>query len=66
MKIKKISKENLAIFATNSVLAVVNDLNGENKTWYENELKERKIAKNIKIRNVKQFFKRVMLEVKYC
>ncbi len=66
MRIKKISKENLAIFATNSVLAVVNDLNGENKTWYENELKERKIAKNIKIRNVKQFFKRVMLEVKYC
>ena len=66
MKIKKISKENLAIFATNSVLAVVNDLNGENKTWYENELKERKIAKNIKIRNIKQFFKRVMLEVKYC
>lgn len=66
MKIKKISKENLAIFATNSVLAVVNDLDGENKTWYENELKERKIAKNIKIRNVKQFFKRVMLEVKYC
>ena len=66
MKIKKISKENLAIFATNSVLAVVNDLNGENKTWYEHELIERKIAKNIKIRNVKQFFKRVMLEVKYC
>lgn len=65
MPIKRISKENLAIFATNSLLAVVPDLDEENKIWFENELEERKIAKNIKIRSFKQFIKRIILEMKY-
>lgn len=65
MPIKRIAKENLAIFATNSLLAVVPDLDEENKIWFENELEERKIAKNIKIRSFKQFIKRIILEMKY-
>lgn len=65
MPLKKVTKENLAIFATNSLLTVVPELEEENKTWFEKELKERKIAKNIKIRNFKQFIKRIILEVKY-
>ena len=65
MQLKKVTKENLAIFATNSLLAVMPDLDEENKIWFEKELKSRKIAHNIKIRNIKQFVKRIMLEVKY-
>ena len=65
MQLKKMTKENLAIFATNSLLAVIPDLDEENKIWFEKELKSRKIAKNIKIRSFKQFIKRIMLEVKY-
>lgn len=66
MSLKKVTKENIAIFATNSLLAVVPELDEENKIWFEKELKARKIAKNIKIRNFKQFIKRIILEVKYC
>lgn len=65
LPIKKATKENLAIFATNSLLAVMPDLDEENKIWFEKELKSRKIAKNIKVRNFKQFIKRIILEVKY-
>lgn len=65
MPLKKVTKENLAIFATNSLLAVIPDLDEENKIWFEKELKSREIAKNIKIRSFKQFIKRIMLEVKY-
>lgn len=65
MVLKKTTKENFAIFVTNSLLAVIPDLEEENKIWYEKELKERKIAKNIKIRSFKQFIKRILLEMKY-
>lgn len=64
-QIKKISKENFKIFATNSIIAVVNELDINNKRWYIKELKKRKIAKNIKIRNLKQFIKRIVYELKY-
>lgn len=65
LKIEKFSKENLAIFATNSLLAVIPDLTPENKRWFKKELKSRKIAKNIKIRNFKQLIKRILLELEY-
>ena len=65
MPVKKNTKENMAIFATNSLLAVISDLTDDNKIWFEKELKTRKIAKNIKIRNFKQLIKRIVLEIKY-
>lgn len=65
MKLEKITKENLAIYATNSLLTMIPELKEENKIWFKKGLKTRKIAKNIKIRNVKQFVKRLILEIKY-
>ncbi len=65
MPVKKYTQENMAIFATNSLLAVLSDLTYDNKIWFEKELKTRKIAKNIKIRNFKQLIKRIVLEIKY-
>ena len=37
----------------------------ENKKWFKQELKKRKIAKNIKIRNIKQLIKKMILEIEY-
>lgn len=65
IKVEKITKENLKIFATNALLVVVHELEKKEKKWFEKELKTRKIAKNIKVRNIKQLIKRLILEVKY-
>lgn len=63
--LEQVTKENMAIYMTNSLLSVVPELTGKIKKWLENELKKRKIAKNIKIRNFKQLIKRILLEIKY-
>ncbi len=63
-KLDKYTQENLSIFITNSLLAVLSDLSGENKKYYESELKKRKISKNIKIRNPKQLAKKILLKIK--
>lgn len=65
MNLNKRTKENVAIFITNSLLTGISDLNEENKNWAIKELKIRKVAKNIKIRNFKQLIKRIILEIKY-
>lgn len=64
MNIQKQTKENFAIYATNSLLVVLKDLNGENKEFYKKELKKRKIWRHIKIRNLKQLVKRIVLLIK--
>lgn len=65
LELSKITKENLQLFATNSLLAVISDLNGENKEIYLKELKRRKISKYIKVRNLKQLLKKLFLSIKY-
>ena len=65
MNIQKQTKENFAIYATNSILVVLKDLNGEDKEFYKKELKKRKIWRYIKIRNFKQLVKRIIL-LKYA
>ena len=65
MSIQKQTKENFAIFATNSMLAVVKDLDEKEKKYYTNELKKRKISKYIKARNIKQIIKKIILSFKY-
>ena len=62
---QKVTKENFLIFATNSLLAVIPELKNENKIWFKKELQKRKIARNIKIRNIKQLLKKIILEIKY-
>ena len=65
MNIKNVTKENVAIFATNSLLATVKDLSEENKSFFEKELKLRHISKYIKPRNIKQILKKIYLSIKY-
>ena len=65
MNIEKLTKENVQIFATNSLLQGIKDLTRSNKLFYEKELKSRHIYKYIKIRNVKQLIKKLYLRLKY-
>ena len=64
LNINKVTKENLKIWATNSMLAVISDLEEVNKTYYKNELKKRKIYKHIRVRNIKQLIKKLILMFK--
>lgn len=58
------TSDNLKIFVTNSLLDVLPELEGEDKKYYETELKKRNISKNIKVRSPKQLVKKVLLKLK--
>ena len=47
LDINKVTKENLKIWATNSMLSVISDLEEINKTYYKKELKKRKTQPKI-------------------
>ena len=40
------------------------DLKGENKKFYKYELKKRKVWKYIRIRNLKQLIKKIIIAIK--
>ena len=67
LNLSQLTKENYGIYATNSLLAVIKDLKGEDKKLYKKELKNRKIWQYIKIRNLKQLIKRmfIIIRLKY-
>ena len=60
--IKKKTFENIRIFYTNSILMKLKQLNGSEQKIYIKEFKKRNMHKNIKIRNAKQFIKRIILK----
>ena len=62
--LQKITKENFEIYAVNSMLTVVKDLKGEEKRFYKKELKKRKIWRYIRIRNLKQLIKKIIIAIK--
>lgn len=57
------TKQNLKIYYTNSILVKLKDLPEELKGKFIKEFKNRKMARNIKIRNVKQLIKRIILSL---
>lgn len=65
MNLAKVTKENVKIYLTNSLLVIVPELDKDNKKYFKMELKNRKIAQNIKVRNIKQLIKRILLEIEY-
>lgn len=64
LNLSQLTKENFGIYAVNSLLAVIKDLNGEDKKLYKKELKNRKIWQYIKIRNLKQLIKRIFIVIR--
>ena len=64
MHISERTKQNTAIYFTNSMLASITELDQQNKDYYLQELKKRNIKQYIKIRNFKQLLKRIILQIK--
>lgn len=60
-KLSKFTKENVRIYCTNAILLKVKELNGKEQKSYIKELKRRKVYKNIKVRNIKQLIKKILL-----
>ena len=65
MNISEYTKQNAAIYFTNSMLASITELDEQNKEYYVQELKQRNVKQYIKIRNFKQLLKRIILEIKF-
>lgn len=63
MNLNKETKENAKIFYTNAIILKINELKEEDKNKYIKLLKDRKIYKNIKPRNIKQLIKRIILKL---
>ena len=61
LNVNKKTKDNLKIYYTNAILTKVKSLSEKDKIKYMEELKKRKFYKNIKIRNVKQLIKKILL-----
>lgn len=61
--IKKKTKENIKIYYTNAVLLKLKTINKEGREKYIQQIKKKKMINNIKIRNIKQFIKRIILSI---
>lgn len=61
--LNKITKENVRIYCTNTLLQKLKELNKKEKIEYIKKLNKRKVYKNIKIRNLKQLIKRIILTI---
>ena len=57
------TKENIKIYYTNSILLKISELNKQDKKQFIKEFQKRKMAKNIKVRNIKQLVKRLILTI---
>ena len=63
LKIAKKTKENIRIYYTNAIIMKLKELKTEDRKKFVKELKKRKMFKNLKIRNLKQLIKRLILHV---
>ena len=59
--LNKKTVENLKIYYTNIILLKLNELTNKEKKIYIKEIKKRKMTQNIKVRNLKQFIKKIIL-----
>lgn len=57
------TKDNLKLYYTNSILLKIQDLPKELKKQFIQEFQKRKMARNIKIRNIKQLIKRIAISI---
>lgn len=57
------TKENIKIYYTNCIILKLEELSKKNKKVYMNEIKKRGMLRNIKARNLKQFLKKIILNI---
>ena len=63
INISKVTHDNIMIYYTNAVILKARDLKEEERKKYLEELKKRKVFKNIKVRNLKQMIKKILLMI---
>lgn len=61
--ISKQAKENIKIYYTNAILLKLKELEKKDQNSFIREIKKRKMVNNIKIRDMKQLFKRILLTI---
>ena len=57
------TKENLKAYYTNVILLKLKELNNKDIGIYTKEIKRRKMIKNIKVKNIRQFLKKIILNI---
>lgn len=62
-KLSKTAQENIRIFYTNAIILKLKELKPEDQDIFIKEIKNRKMVQNIKVRNIKQLLKRIMLSL---
>lgn len=63
INLSKLTHDNIMIYYTNAVILKARDLKEEERKKYLEELKKRKVFKNIKVRNLKQMIKKILLMI---
>ena len=61
LKISKTTKENIKIYYTNAIILKLNELEKKERKIFIKEIRKRKMERNIKVRNIKQLIKRIVL-----
>ena len=56
-------QKNIKIYYTNCIILEVNNLNGKEQKQFIKERRKRKLANNIKARDLKQFIKKILLKI---
>ena len=62
LQLEEITKENIKIYYTNAIILKLNELNKNSQKLYIRMIKQRKMYKNIKPRDLKQLVKRLLLK----
>lgn len=63
LELGKEAEENIKIYYTNAIIQKLKELEPKEQKEFIHEIKKRKMIKNIKVRDVKQFIKRLVLSV---
>lgn len=63
INLDKRTKENVKIYYTNAILLKLEELKESEKDKYIKEIKKRKMCDNIKVRNLKQLLKKILLKI---
>lgn len=63
INLNKKTIENVKIYYTNAIILKLKDLKEEDKDKYIKEIKKRKMYDNIKVRNLKQMLKKMLLRI---
>ena len=59
--LSKTAKEDIKIYYTNAIILKLNELKEEDQKFFIKQIRKRKMQNNIKVRNLKQLFKKLIL-----